>query len=145
MDVIKIGTAALLVVAFAGALLVRDDQSMAANAAVLPDICGGEHAGHGASAAPADMSQMAAGMGEAHEALFGTMEPMHSDMMRGMSAPEFETAFVCGMLPHHKGAVDMALVAQKYATDPWIKMFAQEIIVTQQAEIREMQGWLDRK
>jgi len=65
-------------------------------------------------------------------------------MMRGMSAEDFQTAFVCSMIPHHQGAVEMAKVAQQYATDPWIKMFAQEIITTQQVEIREMQAWLAR-
>ncbi len=70
---------------------------------------------------------------------------MHSDMMRGMTAEEFETAFVCSMVPHHQGAVEMARVAQQFSTDPWILMFAQEIINSQEVEIREMQGWLSRR
>jgi uncharacterized protein (DUF305 family) len=49
------------------------------------------------------------------------------------------------MIPHHQGAVEMAQVAQQYSTDPWILMFAQEIIATQQVEIAEMQAWLSRK
>jgi uncharacterized protein (DUF305 family) len=65
-------------------------------------------------------------------------------MMRGMTAKDFQTAFVCSMIPHHQGAVEMAQVALQHADDPWIKMFAQEIITTQQVEIREMQAWLAR-
>lgn len=88
---------------------------------------------------------MAAGVDEARAALIQTMEPMHSDMMRGTTAEDFQTAFVCSMIPHHQGAVEMAQVAQQYSTDPWILMFAQEIIKTQQVEIREMQAWLSRR
>lgn len=87
---------------------------------------------------------MAADAGEAHAALLQTMEPMHSDMMRGMTAKDFQTAFVCSMIPHHQGAVEMAQIAQQYSDDPWIKMFAQEIIAAQQVEIAEMQAWLAR-
>jgi len=87
---------------------------------------------------------MAANADPAHAALLQTMEPMHSDMMRGMTPTDFQTAFVCSMIPHHQGAVAMARVAQQYANDPWIKMFAQEIITTQQVEIRQMQAWLAR-
>ncbi len=144
MDFIKIGTAALLAVAFAGSLLVRNDQTVAANIVVFPEICGSAHAGHGGNAEP-PAEHIVPGMDEAHTALFGTMEPMHSDMMRGMAVPDFNMAFVCGMIPHHQGAVEMAIVAQQYSDDPWVKMFAQEIIAAQQVEIREMQAWLARK
>ncbi len=87
---------------------------------------------------------MAANADEAHAALLQTMEPMHSDMMRGMTAADFQTAFICSMIPHHQGAVEMAQVAQQHSSDPWIRMFAQEIIATQQVEIGEMQVWLAR-
>jgi uncharacterized protein (DUF305 family) len=66
-------------------------------------------------------------------------------MMRGMTAEDFEVAFVCSMIPHHQGAIEMAQVAQQYGTEPWVMMMAQEIIATQELEVREMQGWLARK
>ena len=91
------------------------------------------------------IDMMAAMADAGHAALLQTMEPMHSDMMRGMTAEDFQTAFVCSMIPHHQGAVEMAQVAQQFSDDPWISMFAQEIISTQQVEIREMQAWLARK
>lgn len=143
MDVLKWGTAAVLVAAFTGALIVRDQPASAIAALPLPPICGDQHADHGSSMQE-HIDMMAAGAGQERAALIQTMEPMHSDMMRGMSARDFQTAFVCSMIPHHQGAVEMALVAQKYASDPWIKMFAQEIITTQRVEIGEMQAWLAR-
>lgn len=88
---------------------------------------------------------MAGAADEAHAALIQTMEPMHSDMMRGMTATDFQTAFVCSMIPHHQGAVEMAQVAQRFGSDPWVMMFAQEIITQQQTEIQEMQAWLSRR
>ena len=87
---------------------------------------------------------MATSSSPALAALIQTMEPMHSDMMRGLTAQEFDTAFVCSMIPHHQGAVEMAKVAQANSTDPWVLMFAQEIITAQQVEIREMHTWLAR-
>ena len=93
----------------------------------------------------AHLDMMAEEASEAHAALVQTMEPMHSDMMRGMTADDFQTAFVCSMIPHHQGAVEMAQVALSYSDDPWVQMFAQEIISAQQVEIREMQAWLARK
>lgn len=151
VDVIRWGTAAVLLVTFGGALLVRDQPASEVATLPLPPICGATqadaHAGHG-TGAPSMQEQLdmlAVGAGEPHAALIQTMEPMHSDMMRGMTAEEFETAFVCSMVPHHQGAVEMARVAQQFSTDPWILMFAQEIINSQEVEIREMQGWLSRR
>lgn len=143
MDVLKLGMAAVLVVAFAGAIIVRDQPASEAAVLPLPPVCGGTHA-DGDASMQAHLDMMASSADEGHAALIQTMEPMHSDMMRGMTAADFQTAFVCSMIPHHQGAVEMALVAQTYSTDPWILMFAQEIISTQQVEIREMQAWLAR-
>lgn len=91
------------------------------------------------------LNTMAEGQSEEMAALIQTMEPMHTDMLRGMTAADFQTAFVCSMIPHHQGAVAMAQVAQAYAPDPWIQVFAQEIINAQQVEIAEMQAWLARR
>jgi len=145
MDMMKWGAAAVLVVAFAGALLVREQPASEVASLPLPAICGDQHAEHGGASMQEHLDTMAAGTDAAHAALIQTMEPMHSDMMRGMMAADFQTAFVCSMIPHHQGAVEMAQVAQAYASDPWILMFAQEIVSAQQVEIREMQAWLARR
>lgn len=144
MDLLKWGAAVVLAGAFAGALVVRDQPASAVSILALPAICGNSAADHGTASMQAHIDMMAATADAGHAALFQTMEPMHSDMMKGMTAVEFQTAFVCGMIPHHQGAVEMAQVAQEFATDPWIKMFAQEIISDQQVEIAEMHAWLAR-
>lgn len=143
VDVLKWGAVALLGVGLVGSLAVRDPRPLTAAEVVLPKICGEAGADHGSMQEHIDM--MAAGADEGHAALLQTMEPMHSDMMRGMTAEEFDVAFVCGMIPHHQGAVEMAEVAQRFGSDPFVKMFAAEIIATQNSEILEMQAWLSRK
>lgn len=145
MDLVKLGTAAVLAVAFAGALMVRDQPADQVAALPLPPICGDMQADHGGGSMQEHLDMVASGADEARAALIQTMEPMHSNMMRGMTAEDFQTAFVCSMIPHHQGAVEMAQVAQQFSDDPWISMFAQEIISTQQVEIKEMQAWLARK
>jgi uncharacterized protein (DUF305 family) len=42
------------------------------------------------------------------------------------------------MVPHHQGAIDMAVAELRYGTDPRLKRIAQGIIVEQQQEIAAM-------
>ena len=42
------------------------------------------------------------------------------------------------MVPHHQGAIDMALAVLRYGHNAQIRRLAQEIIVTQQQEIAAM-------
>jgi DUF305 family protein family protein len=46
--------------------------------------------------------------------------------------------FVAMMVPHHQGAIDMALAELRYGRNEQLKRLAQEIIVTQQQEIAAM-------
>lgn len=46
--------------------------------------------------------------------------------------------FVAMMVPHHQGAIDMALAVLRYGHNEQLKRLAQEIIVTQQQEIAAM-------
>lgn len=145
MDLLKYGAGAVLLAAFAGSLFVRDQQPMAVATMPMPPICGDVASDHQAGSTQAHIDMMAAMVDQPHGALLQTMEPMHSDMMRGMTAPDFDVAFVCSMLPHHQGAVEMAQVALDHGSDPWVKMVAQEIIAAQQTEIAEMRQWLARR
>src|SRR5262250_2461285 len=63
------------------------------------------------------------------------------EMMRDMAAKptgDVDVDFVAMMVPHHQGAIDMALAVLRYGRNPQIKRLAQEIIVTQKQEIAAM-------
>jgi len=47
------------------------------------------------------------------------------------------------MIPHHQGAIDMALVQLKYGRNEKLRRLAQSIIVEQGQEIAYMRGLLD--
>jgi len=62
-------------------------------------------------------------------------------MMSGMTiAPigDVDLDFVAMMVPHHQGAIDMAVAVLRHGRNPQIRRLAQEIIVTQQQEITAM-------
>ncbi len=51
---------------------------------------------------------------------------------------DVDTDFVAMMVPHHQGAIDMALAELRYGHNEQLRRIAQEIIVTQQQEIAAM-------
>jgi hypothetical protein len=62
-------------------------------------------------------------------------------MMNGMAvkpAGDVDADFVAMMVPHHQGAIDMAVAVLRYGRNAQIRRLAQEIIVTQQEEIAAM-------
>lgn len=106
----------------------------------LPEICraGGEMA---------SMSSMgsAHAMSEAHTALMAGMDAMNRDMMTGGMAADVDVAFVCSMIPHHRGAIDMAKAVLQYGDDDWAKEMAQKVITAQEQEIADMLAWLEEQ
>ena len=125
-----------------------DGMSMDADAnesSDLPEICL-ENAGHMAGMSmDMDMGAMMEGMSEGHQAMMADVGAMHNDMMAAMMAEDFDVAFICGMIPHHQGALAMANAALEYAEDEWVKEIAQEIVDAQEREIAEMLEWLDAR
>jgi uncharacterized protein (DUF305 family) len=62
-------------------------------------------------------------------------------MMSGMEVKptgDVDRDFVAMMVPHHQGAIDMAVAVLRYGHNEQIRRLAQEIIVTQQQEIAAM-------
>jgi uncharacterized protein (DUF305 family) len=51
---------------------------------------------------------------------------------------DIDRDFVAMMVPHHQGAIDMAMAVLRYGRNEQIRRMAQEIIVTQQQEIAAM-------
>jgi len=116
-----------------------------ADAAPLPAICtSSSMAGMDMGAKPAASSGMAMPMDEAHKAMMAGMDKMQTDMMAGMQAEDIDVAFVCGMIAHHMGAVQMSEVELKYGKDEWARHLAQKIIDAQRKEIDDMTKWLEK-
>lgn len=65
------------------------------------------------------------------------MERMMAGMMVAPSG-NVDADFVTMMLPHHQGAIDMAVAELRYGKNEQLKRIAQEIIVDQQQEIAAM-------
>ncbi len=51
---------------------------------------------------------------------------------------DVDADFAAMMIPHHQGAIDMALALLRYGKNERLRRIAQEIIVTQQQEIAAM-------
>ena len=71
-------------------------------------------------------------------------------MDRMMSAMEIRPTgdvdrdFATMMIPHHQGAIDMALAELRYGSNESLRRLAQEIVVAQQQEIAVMRLALDQ-
>ena len=115
-----------------------------ASAAGLPEICTKEAAamGHGAMAMPSMDSMMPS---DAHRDLMAGMDAMNSEMMLGGMASDIDVAFVCSMIPHHRGAIDMAEALLEHGDDAWTRSLAEAIILAQEKEIADMLAWLERQ
>ena len=89
--------------------------------------------------------QMPAGMDAAHTALGTGMGKMNADMALGMLPEDIDVAFVCSMIPHHQGAIDMAKAELEHGDDPWARDMAQKVITAQEQEIKDMLAWLEKQ
>jgi len=66
------------------------------------------------------------------------MKKMMGDMAAVKPTGDVDADFVAIMVPHHQGAIDMALAVLRHGRNPQIRRLAQEIIATQQQEIAVM-------
>jgi uncharacterized protein (DUF305 family) len=105
-------------------------------------------AGHGMGGMGGGMSGGMAMHGtpsEAHKDLMGGMDRMNADMMAGGTAEDIDVAFICSMIPHHRGAIDMAKAELEHGDDEWAKSLAEAIIAAQEKEIADMLAWLEKQ
>ena len=107
-------------------------------AAVAQHSGHGSHSGHGAPAKPAASGNAVA------KAFQDVNDKMHRDMNIPFTG-DADADFARGMIPHHQGAVDMARIVQQHGKDPEIRKLAEEVVKTQEAEIRMMREWLARR
>ena len=80
---------------------------------------------------------------EAHATMIVAMGAMNQKMTIGMMAPDIDVAFVCGMIPHHQGAISMAHAELKYGKDEWTRQMARKVIDAQTKEIADLVKWLE--
>ena len=69
---------------------------------------------------------------------------MHRDMDIAYSN-DADADFVRGMIPHHRGAIDMAKVLLQYGKDEQTRKWVTDVIREQEREIAEMQAWLKKR
>ncbi|MBU2342520.1 MAG: DUF305 domain-containing protein [Alphaproteobacteria bacterium] len=58
--------------------------------------------------------------------------------MHVVPSGDIDEDFVTMMIPHHQGAIDMARAVLRSSRNEAVRRLAQEIIVTQEAEVRAM-------
>lgn len=127
---------------FAIAMLTLAPSALAQDAIDLPAICTADNPHAGMDMGDGGMGMM---MGDdaAHVDLMDGMAAMNRDMMVGGTAKDIDVAFVCSMIPHHRGAIDMAEAELAHGDDPWARALAETIIAAQEKEIAEMLEWLE--
>lgn len=84
------------------------------------------------------------GMTETQKGLSQAMMAMHPAMMQGMMAKDADVAWICAMIPHHQGAIDMARAGLKGADNSESKQFAEETIKSQEKEIAKLVAWVEK-
>jgi uncharacterized protein (DUF305 family) len=120
--------------------------SLPAVAAPLPAICTADAPMAGHEPGGGGGMEMAAPAGDqAHQDLMAGMDRMNADMMAGGTAGDIDVAFVCSMIPHHQGAIDMAKAELAHGDDPWAREMAQKVIDAQEQEIADMLDWLSNQ
>jgi uncharacterized protein (DUF305 family) len=72
------------------------------------------------------------------------MQQMDRDLASAPMNGNADHDFAVMMVPHHRGAIDMAKAELRYGNDPVLRRLAQEILVDQQSEIDAMQLWLKK-
>ncbi len=76
---------------------------------------------------------------------YSEMTKVNARMHEGMGilpSSHIDHDFMRMMIPHHQGAIDMALVLLKYGRDEKLKRLAQSIIIEQGQEIAYMRSLL---
>ncbi len=132
---------------FAGLSLAGGALAQDASPTGLPAICLAGNGGHGGMmmGGSGAMGTMGAPADDAHQDLMDGMGAMNADMMAGGTASDIDVAFVCSMIPHHRGAIDMAKAELAHGDDAWAKQLATGIIAAQEKEIADMLAWLERQ
>lgn len=99
----------------------------------------GKHGGHGGHGAQTQAST--ASTSPSTKAYEAANERMHGEMMIQFTG-DADKDFIAGMIPHHRGAVDMAAIVLEYGKNPRVRQLAEQIIREQEKEIILMEELL---
>lgn len=72
------------------------------------------------------------------------MDKMHAAMSAMEHSGDADIDFARGMIPHHQAAIDMARTVLEHGEDPEIRKLAEEIVAAQEAEIKQLEAWLEK-
>ncbi|MFD2181758.1 DUF305 domain-containing protein [Rhodoplanes azumiensis] len=87
---------------------------------------------------------MAGTVPETSRGYMAAMQKMNPPMMAGMTIQDPDVAFLCAMLPHHQGAIDMARAVLEHSKSPDIRKLAEKTIEEQQEGIKEITALLEK-
>ena len=90
------------------------------------------------------MQGMMGQMTETQRGLHEAMTKMNPAMMQGMMAKDADVAWICAMIPHHRGAIEMARAGLKGADNAESKRLAEETIASNQKEVEKLTAWVEK-
>jgi len=71
----------------------------------------------------------------------GMPPPGAIDELRGLRGAAFDARFSKLMIAHHQGAIQMAATARRSASDPRLRLLADQIRHAQEGQIAQMEAW----
>jgi uncharacterized protein (DUF305 family) len=99
---------------------------------------------HGKMMGGGMMRQPKGDTGPSSQAFNGLVTKMTQDMTMPFTG-DADFDFVKRMIPHHQGAIDMAITVLAFGKDPEVKKMAESIIKAQETEIGLLKEWLKMK
>ena len=91
-----------------------------------------------------DMQAMMGQMTETQKGLHEAMMKMNGPMMMGMMAKDADVAWICAMIPHHQGAIEMARAGLKGADNAESKQFAEKTIRENEKSMKDLIDWVEK-